>query len=112
MDPNSSPQTNYANTLTASNSKLEQLQKQARNTKRQVDIDTIAKALENNYGSQEPNKYPVPKDEWFASGVIPKDPLGEKYLGIPETSTSLFNICANLEDVTPNQYCVKSKHSN
>ncbi|MBI2329777.1 hypothetical protein HYU94_00065 [Candidatus Daviesbacteria bacterium] len=109
--PKSTPQTNYVNTSSSSDNKPEQIRKQARNERRKLDIDSMAKALENNFGSEEQNKYPTPEDDWFAAGAVPKDPLGEEYLGIPKENVSNFNICANLEDAIPNQYCVKSKQS-
>lgn len=108
--PKPTPQTNYINTPTGSDDRLEQLRKQARNELRKVDIDTIAKGLETYYSNEEQEKYSIPKNEWFAAGISPKDPLGNEYIGIPKTNVSSFNICATLEDATPDQYCVKSKH--
>lgn len=50
------------------------VQKSARDTKRRVDIDAIAKALEVNKNPD--GKYEPLKDEFFASGKLPIDPIG------------------------------------
>lgn len=85
-------------------------QKKARNELRKLDLDTLTKILEVNYGTEQQNMYPVPKANWFASGKIPTDPSGGSYIGVFTSPVSHFKICANLEDETPNQYCIESKN--
>lgn len=109
VSPKPTP-SSYTNIPSSSDNKLEQLRTQARNELRTVEINSMAVALEKYYGSEGPNKYPSVKDEWFATGKIPADPLGYEYMGVPKEATPSFTLCANLEDATPNQYCVKSKY--
>lgn len=51
------------------------VQKSARDTKRRVDVDAIAKALEVNKTSS----YQVLNDTWFANGKVPFDPVAGGY---------------------------------
>ncbi len=51
-------------------------QKNARDAKRKIDIESIASALEANYGQTAPNQYGTLNSTMFTSGNIPQDPLG------------------------------------
>ena len=50
-------------------------QKNARDAKRKVDIESIASAMEANYGQVTPNQYTTLTSQMFTSGSIPQDPL-------------------------------------
>lgn len=87
---------------------LSGLQAGARNTSRKSDIDSLAEVMELNYGKKQAGMYSPPQAEWFAVRKVPQDPNGGDYEGIPATESAKFRICANLEKVTPNQYCKES----
>lgn len=88
------------------------VQKNARDSKRRGDIDGISKALEVAYNNST-GQYPAVTGSMFSGGVIPTDPLGGSYSGLPAAAVSTYNVCADLEadgraptDTTPNDYCI------
>lgn len=91
------------------------LQKNARDAKRRADVDAISNTLEVNYITVSAS-YPVVANTMFSSGVVPQDPLGGAYSGVPNTAGATYNICADLEndgraptDTTPNDYCKREQ---
>lgn len=74
------------------------LQKNARDSRRKADIDSIVKALEVHFDATA-GSYPAPADTWFTAGVHPQDPKTKiDYTGYPTTSVSTWNVCATLEN--------------
>lgn len=80
------------------------VQKGARDARRKADINAIASALEfrvntiPNPCNQAVGTYCAPQPNWFASGVIPADPLPNlSYTGLPIGGAPTYNICATLE---------------
>lgn len=84
--------------------------KEARDTKRKADIDSISKALEAHYNRAEnqyctaaASTYCALKDEWFHNGKEPKDPQTDsRYDGLSAVTNgvSSFMVCARLEGRT------------
>lgn len=80
-------------------------QKQARDSKRKQDIDSIAIALEthynatvNQYCTAAVGTYCNPVDTWFSSGTKPQDPKdNSSYLDLPTDGAVGYTICASLE---------------
>ena len=73
------------------------VQKNARDARRRADVDSISKALETRYNSSTA-KYPGIAATDFSSGVIPQDPLGGNYSGVPNTpNVETYKVCADLE---------------
>ena len=50
------------------------LQKNARDAKRKVDIESIASSMEANYGQINPNQYSPLTNQMFTTGKVPEDP--------------------------------------
>ncbi|MFH0937292.1 MAG: type II secretion system protein [Candidatus Daviesbacteria bacterium] len=79
------------------------IQKNARDAKRKVDINTIAEAWEMHISKTTP-KYPALQEDWFSAGVYPKDPSTNSnynYVsgGANETTgADTFKVCATLGD--------------
>lgn len=106
------------------------VQKNARDVRRQSDIEAIAKAMETNY-SETTGRYVNLAASMFSGGVIPTDPLsgssncgarpckycsrsaaGECLVGDPTVGAAvpaagtLYYVCTNLETTaTPTFYC-------
>ena len=88
------------------------LQKNARDAKRRADVEAISKALETAYNNSTA-QYPIVTVAMFSSGVIPTDPLGGSYSGVPVAVAATYNVCADLEndgrapgDLSPNDFCI------
>lgn len=85
------------------------VQKNARNVRRQADIEAISKALEVHYGDTDCSGVtatlpycPVTeatKTILFSTGAIPSNPSpgGAAYSGLPTAVTTTYTICATLE---------------
>ena len=73
------------------------VQKAARDGVRRSNIDTLAKNLETrfDYGS---SLYQQLDPNDFSEGLIPKDPDGSSYNGVPQSATSSFQLCAALDN--------------
>ena len=73
------------------------VQKAARDGVRRSNIDTLAKNLETrfDYGS---SLYQQLDPNDFSEGVIPKDPDGSSYNGVPQSATASFQLCAALDN--------------
>ena len=77
------------------------LQKNARDSRRKADIDSIAKALEANYTSGSATPYPVLVATMFSGGLIPDDPQNADtfvYSGKPGAAAATYTVCAKLEN--------------
>lgn len=91
------------------------IQKNARNARRQADIQAISKAWEQNIAKASPY-YPKLLGSWFATGSIPKDPgtAGASYAyttgGANETEgKDTYEVCATLETTPASTYCLKNQ---
>lgn len=83
------------------------VQKNARDVRRKGDINAISSALElrvnriPNPCNQAVGTYCAPQNNWFASGVIPTEPLPApypQYSGVSFASgATTYTICATLE---------------
>lgn len=73
-------------------------QRNARDTKRKVDINTLSSGLEARFNTTcGTGKYCAMQPSQFSNG-IPKDPsTGNDYTGLPADGDSTYTICANLE---------------
>ena len=60
------------------------IQKGARDARRKTDVDSIAQAMEINYGKDIAGQYKGLLDNMFSSGTIPKDPVSTNVA--PETT--------------------------
>lgn len=107
------------------------IQKNARDARRKADVDSVASAMEANYGKTTPGKYDALAASFFSSGTIPQDPSSGsadgcqtnvcKYCsragaancaggdttvaaGAPAIGTT-YTVCANLENGSPTFYC-------
>lgn len=77
------------------------VQKNARDSRRKADIDSIAKALEANYTSGSATPYPVLAGTMFAGGLVPDDPQNQApytYTGKPGAAAASYTVCAKLEN--------------
>lgn len=93
-------------------------QKQARNSRRQADVESIATALESNFNSIS-GKYPAvncTSTTVFANGKCPTPPTaGSSYIGIPAAETTTYEVCADLEgtgstsDASEKEFCRKNQ---
>lgn len=80
-------------------------QKQARDSKRKQDIDSIAIALEtrynatlNQYCTGAVATYCAPADTWFSAGTKPQDPKDStNYFDLPVDGATSYTICASME---------------
>mgnify|MGYP001561295855 CR=1 FL=1 len=105
------------------------IQQNARDSKRKLDIDAIAKALESNYTTNSATPYPAVAGSMFVGGTIPTNPStgGVAYV-YPTVASSSWTVCASLEKSTGNAtdtggtgydtnktngaaYCVKSSQN-
>lgn len=90
------------------------VQKSARNSRRQADIEAISKALEARINNK-PNEnclnagagsYCAPLGTWFAGGAVPTDPsTGAQYNSLPGNGATAYNICAALETSPASSFC-------
>lgn len=93
-------------------------QKQARNSRRQADVESIATALEANFNSIT-GKYPAvvcTATTIFASGKCPTPPtVNTNYIGIPAGEVAIYEVCADLEgtgstsDASEKDFCRKNQ---
>lgn len=76
------------------------VQKNARDSKRKVDLNAIAKAFEVKYNitGSYGDLTPANNNNLFASGSFPKDPHGAEYTIVQNSETKGFRICASLQD--------------
>lgn len=85
------------------------LQKGARDTRRQVDVRSIATAYELKY-DQSQEKYLTISEVDLAAGKTPNPPEGGSYYGMFSSPAPGFWICGSLEsNSTP--YCIPSIHN-
>lgn len=68
------------------------VQKNARDSRRKADIDSIAQAMEANFGKTTAGQYDALKNTFFSSGYVPTDPIN--------TGTTCSNNAC--------KYCVKT----
>lgn len=107
------------------------VQKNARDARRKADVDSVASAMEANYGKTTPGQYDALAASMFSSSAVPTDPSNGsatgcqgtvcKYCsragaaacaagdttvaaGAPATGTT-YTVCANLESGSPTFYC-------
>lgn len=93
------------------------VQKNARDARRQSDVDAIAKALETTYNNATAAYPAIDCTKAFSQGTCPQDPLGGHYIGMPFAGAATFEICADLEkdgledDTLPaaKDYCRKNQ---
>lgn len=80
-------------------------QKSSRDGRRKADINAISIVLEEKINAKDnqycPNslsgQYCPLQGSYFKEKVIPKDPNGTDYTGLPQTPSYNYNICATLE---------------
>lgn len=77
-------------------------QKNARDSRRRADVDSISKALEVHYGDTTcgaaVSSYCAPEVGWFSGGALPKDPqTSADYAGLPGDGATTYTVCATLE---------------
>lgn len=78
------------------------VQKNARDSRRKADVDSMSKALEANY-NQTTGVYPTSlANTYFSTGIIPTDPKGSANPYSSTTVTGSFVVCAKLESSTGN----------
>lgn len=92
------------------------IQKNARDSRRRADIESISKALEahvnqsaNQYCTGAAGSYCFPAASWFAGGAIPADPNGSAYSGLPVSGATTYNVCATLENPSGSTYCLSNQ---
>lgn len=90
-------------------------QKTARDARRRVDIEEIAKAMEINYGKITANSYSglcrvssgTDCTKWFNGGQIPMDPLNKAYIWCENISGDLTTdnppVCKQGQDLEPGE---------
>lgn len=86
------------------------IQKNARDSRRRGDIDSISKSFETHYVSTT-TSYSPPDPSGFVNNSIPKDPNGSEYFwngsqSIPTAATTTYTICALLENNNGNSSTV------
>lgn len=95
-----------------------QVQKNARDARRQADIEAISTALETHYSNTAcgaaSDTYCAVEASWFADGSLPQDPSGGNYSGVSSIvdGSKTYKICADLEadgrgntDVSTDDFC-------
>lgn len=85
------------------------VQKNARDARRNADVQSISQALEVHYGDTTCGatavSYCAPEPGWFSSGTLPKDPqTGADYANLPADGATNYNVCTISREVAP-QYC-------
>ena len=87
-------------------------QQGARDAKRRVDVDAIAKGYEVHYVTGSSTAYPAVATNWFSGGSIPTDPrTNSTYTGYSTSgSVSVWTVCAALENTaTTASYCISNQ---
>lgn len=80
------------------------VQKNARDSRRKADLDSISKALETNYNGSSTTPYGPLLGTWFTGGTVPVDPQNSGtyvYTYTPANITTVasatYVVCADLE---------------
>lgn len=76
-------------------------QKNARDSRRMVDMDEMAKLLEANYQAGQTNPYQAVSTGWYSTGSIPSDPGTYTYT-YPAAAGTSYCVCAQLENTKGN----------
>lgn len=69
------------------------IQKNARDAKRQADIGTIANAMEANYGKTTPGQYDALAATMFSAGTIPQDPINTNAVTTDSACPTVCKYC-------------------
>lgn len=83
-------------------------QKSARDARRKADIQAISSVLEQHINTKDnqnclnskASQYCPLQAAWFKENVIPKDPNGTNYTGLPTAASYDYSICAKLGSFT------------